>query len=153
MYFKIDDPIVKRSGRVPEEEIEQAIMRQLRMKGLLLADVRLIKEMDNAIEGPSSIIPASLNKGDVLGKNTSAASLEQFRLLREHVRRLLKELCEEIMKGNASIRPYKKKGVTSCMYCGFSAVCQFDSAMKENSFRLLYDRDSKEVWRLMGEKS
>lgn len=149
LYFRIDDPIVKKSGRVSEAEIEQAIMRQLKMKGLLLADVRLIREMDNAIEGSSLIIPATINKGDVLGKNTSAASPEQFKLLRNHVRRLLKGLCEEVMRGNVSIRPYKKKGITSCMYCSFSAVCQFDTAMKENAFRLLYDKNNDEVWNLL----
>ncbi len=153
LYFRIDDPVIKKGGRISEEEVEQAIMRQLKMKGLLLADVRLIKEMDNAIEGSSMIIPAAINKGDVLGKNTSAASPEQFKLLRNHVRRLLKGLCEEVMKGNVSIRPYKKKGVTSCMYCSFSSICQFDAAMKENTFRLLHDRDSEEVWELISADS
>jgi len=65
-----------------EEEIEKAIMKQLRMKGLLLADVKLIREMDKDIEGSSMIIPATVNKDGSLGKNTSAATMEQFKLLR-----------------------------------------------------------------------
>lgn len=149
LYFKIDDPIVKGNGKITEEEIEKAIMKQLRMRGLLLADVKLIREMDNTIEGASLIIPATINKGEVLGKNTSAATMEQFKLLRKYVRKLLKDLCGEMMKGNVSIKPYKKKGTTSCKYCSFSPVCQFDTAMKENSFKLLYDKDNDEVWSLM----
>ena len=109
LYFRIDDPIIKGNSKITEEEIEQAIMKQLKMKGLLLADVKLIREMDNTIDGTSLIIPARINKGDVLGKS-SAASLEQFNMLRKYVRKLLKGLCEEIMKGNVSIKPYKKKG-------------------------------------------
>jgi ATP-dependent helicase/nuclease subunit B len=66
------------------------------------------------------------------------------------VRKLLKDMCSEIMKGNVSIKPYKKKGSTSCNYCSFTPVCQFDTAMKENSYKLLYDKDNEEVWRLMG---
>jgi ATP-dependent helicase/nuclease subunit B len=77
--------------------------------------------------------------------------MEQFKLLRKYVRRLLKNLCEEIMKGNVSIRPYKKKGTTSCKYCSFLSVCQFDTAMKENSFKLLYDKKDDEVWSLMAQ--
>ncbi|KJS01592.1 MAG: ATP-dependent helicase [Peptococcaceae bacterium BRH_c4a] len=150
LYFRIDDPIVKGNGKITGEEIEQAIMRQLKMKGLLLADVKLIREMDHTIEGASLIIPARINKGDVLGKS-SAASPEQFKLLRKYVRKLLKKLCEEIMKGNVSIKPYKKKEITSCQYCGFSAVCQFDTAREENTFKLFYDREDAEVWSLMGE--
>lgn len=149
LYFKIDDPIVKGNGKMAEEEIEKAIMKQLKMRGLLLADVKLIREMDNSIEGASMIIPATINKGEVLGKNTSAATMEQFKLLRKYVRKLLKDLCGEMMKGNVSIKPYKKKGTTSCKYCSFSPVCQFDTAMKENSFKLLYDKDNDEVWSLM----
>jgi len=149
LYFKIDDPIIRTSGKMTEEEIEKAIMKQLRMRGLLLADVKLIRAMDNSIEGASLIVPATLNKGDVLGKNTSAATLEQFKLLRKYVRKLLKDLCGEIMKGNVPIKPYKKKGSTSCKYCSFSSVCQFDTAMKENSFKLLYDKDNEEIWKLM----
>jgi len=71
-----------------EEEIEKAIMKQLRMKGLLLADVKLIREMDKDIEGSSMIIPATVNKDGSLGKNTSAATMEQFKLLRKYVRKL-----------------------------------------------------------------
>jgi len=149
LYFKVDDPIVKGNGRITEEEVELAIMKQLKMRGLLLADVKLIREMDNTIEGASLIIPATINKGDVLGKNTSAATLEQFKLLRKYVRNLLKDLGKEIMKGNVTIKPYKKKGTTSCTYCSFLPVCQFDTTMKENSYRLLYDKNNDEVWGLM----
>lgn len=150
LYFRIDDPIVKGNGKFSEAEIEQAIMKQLKMKGLLLADVKLIKEMDNTIEGASLIIPARINKGDVLGQS-SAASLEQLKMLRKYVRKLLKGLCGEIMKGNVAIKPYKKQGTTSCKYCGFSAVCQFDTARAENSFKPLYDREDEEVWGLVAE--
>ncbi|MGI6684081.1 MAG: helicase-exonuclease AddAB subunit AddB [Bacillota bacterium] len=149
LYFRIDDPIIRKKGKVSEEEIEKAIMRQLRMKGLLLADVRLIREMDRTIEGDSLIIPAGINKGDVLSKRSSAASLDQFRLLRKYVRRLLKNLCQEMLAGNVSIKPYQKKNITSCTYCRFSPVCQFDSGRKENRFRVLYDKKDDEVWSLM----
>jgi len=150
LYFKVDDPIVKSTAKITQEEIELAIMKQLKMRGLLLADVKLIREMDNTIEGASLIIPATINKGDVLGKNSSVATIDQFKLLSKYVRKLLKDLCSEIMKGNVSIKPYKKKGSTSCNYCSFMPVCQFDTSMKENSYKLLYDKDNEEVWRLMG---
>lgn len=148
LYFKIDDPIIKGNSNITTEEIEQAIMKQLKMKGLLLADVKLVREMDNTIDGTSLIIPARINKGDVLGKS-SAASLEQFEMLRKYVRKLLKGLCSEIIKGNVSIKPYKKKGDTACKFCSYSAVCQFDTAMRENTFRQLYDREDEEVWNLI----
>jgi len=152
LYFKVDDPIIKEKGKITEEKIEQAIIKQLKMRGLLLADVKLIRAMDNNIEGTSSIIPAAIIKGDVLGKNSSVATMVQFEMLRKYVRKLLKDLCNEIMKGNVSIKPYKKKGSTSCKYCSFLSVCQFDISMKNNSFKLLYDKNNEEVWSLIGEE-
>ncbi len=151
LYFRIDDPIIRGNGKLSEAEIEQAIMKQLRMKGLLLADVKLIKEMDNSIEGASLIIPARINKGDALGKS-SAASLEQLKLLRTYVRKLLKGLCGEIMKGNVAIKPYRKQSATSCTYCNFGAVCQFDTVRQENRFKPLYDREDDEIWDLIAEE-
>ena len=53
------------------------------------------------------------------------------------------------MKGNVSIKPYKKKKDTSCKYCGFLPVCQFDNSLEENSFRYLQDIDSKSVWSII----
>jgi len=150
LYFHLDDPIIKGKGKSTEQEIELAIMKQLKMKGLLLADVKVIRDMDNTIEGSSLIIPARINKGDVLGKS-SVASSDQFTVLKDYVQRLLGELCSEIINGNVAIRPYKKKNNSSCDYCNFSAVCQFDSRLKENNFRLLNDQIEEDIWSLMSE--
>lgn len=151
LYFRIDDPLIRKNSRISEEDIEVAIMKQLKMKGLLLADVKLIKDMDNSIQGSSAIIPAILNKDDVLGKASKVASLTQFKMLQTYIRRLLKDVCEEIMQGDVSIKPYKKKGTTSCTYCDYSAVCQFDPSLKENTFQPLYDQKDEEVWKLIAE--
>lgn len=152
LYFKIDDPIIKSNARLSEEEAEKALRKQLRMKGLLLADVRLIKEMDHSINGASTIIPATLNKGDVLGKNTSAATKEQFAGLKRYMKKLLTSICTEIMRGNVSISPYRKNRMTPCDYCGFRAICQFDAAMPDNRYRILQDISDDDVWNRIGQE-
>lgn len=150
LYFRIDDPIVKGNSRISEEDIEKAIMKQLKMRGLLLADVRLIREMDNQIEGNSLIIPARINKGDVLGKS-SAASIEQFQTLRKYVVRLIQGIAEEMFKGDVSIKPYKNKRTTPCSYCSYSAICQFDPMLRDNKYRVINDKDDEEIWKRMSE--
>ncbi|MGE5632125.1 MAG: helicase-exonuclease AddAB subunit AddB [Caulobacteraceae bacterium] len=150
LYFKVDDPIVMGGRGVSEEEIEKTIMKELKMKGLLIADVRLIKEMDNSISGDSMIIPARINKDDTLGRS-SAATMEQFGLIRKHVRNLLQKLGEEMLRGNISISPYKRKRITACTYCSYLPVCQFDTSINGNKFRNLYDKKDDEIWGLLGE--
>lgn len=149
LYFKIDDPIIRADGKKSEEEIEKAIMKKLRMKGLLLADVKLIKGMDKTIDGSSLIIPAAINKENGLGKSSKVLSLSQFNMLRLYLRKLLKKLGEEIIGGNAAISPYKKKRLTACKYCSYQAVCRFDPALKENSFRLLTDLKNEDFWNMI----
>lgn len=152
LYFKVDDPVIKAGRMASEEEVEKALMKQLKMKGLLLADVKLIKDMDRQIDGNSLIIPARINKGDVLGKS-SAATVEQFEFLRKYVRKLLTRIGEEMLKGSVSIRPYKKKGKTSCTYCSYTSVCQFDPAFRDNTYRVLNDLKDEEVWAALRSES
>jgi len=148
LYFRLDDPIIKGDRLNTREDIEKAIMKQLRMKGLLLADVRLVREMDRQIDGDSLIIPARLNKGDILGRS-SAATEEQFGVLRKHVRKTLMNIGEEILRGNVKISPYKKRTVTACTYCSYTSVCQFDPAVADNNYRFLPDIKDEDVWSYM----
>ena len=152
LYFKLDDPIVLGGRGASLEEIERTIMKELKMKGLLLADVRLIREMDTSIDGDSLIIPARVNKGGDLGRS-SAATAEQFEIVKLHVRKLLYSLGEEMLKGNISISPYRRKRMTACSYCGYMSICQFDTKLTGNNYRNLYDKKDDEVWGLMGGKT
>lgn len=147
LYFKLDDPMVKGSRQTDVDIIEKEIMKQLKMKGLVLANVELIKNMDELIDGHSEIIPASINKKDqTLGARSSAASLEQFRLLRRHIRSLLGKLGDEMLKGNIDISPYKKKKNTPCSFCSYLSICQFDTRVEGNKYRNLPEKKDSEVW-------
>ena len=149
LYFRIDDPIVNDEGGMTEEEIERAVMKKLRMNGLLLADAEIIKEMDREIDGSSLIIPARINKGGVLGKS-SAASAEQFELLYRHVRDLLAKTAGQMLEGEVSIAPYKKKRFTPCSYCEYSAVCQFDTGFADNRYRVFENIEDGRIWSFIG---
>jgi len=149
-YFKLDDPLIRFDGNSDKEAIEKAIMKELKMKGLLLADVKLVKAMDKQIDGDSLIIPARINKGDVLGRS-SAATLEQFEMLRRHVRRLLVKIGTEIVRGNVSVRPYRRKKDTACKYCSYMPVCQFDPSSGLNSYRFLRDIDDENIWDILSD--
>jgi ATP-dependent helicase/nuclease subunit B len=150
LYFKIDDPIIRvgDGDGINEQEIEKEIMKRLKMRGLLLADADLIKEMDRQIDGDSLIIPARINKNGELGRS-SAATEEQFEILQKHVENLLVKLGTEIIRGNIAIRPYKKNKEASCTYCRYSAVCHFDPQLKDNRHRVLNDMNDEQAWEML----
>lgn len=150
LYFRVDDPMVSSQGELTQKDIEDKILRDLKMRGLLLKDIKIIKEMDNELEnGYSAVIPAQIVKGTEIGEKTSGATLEQFELLRKYVRKIVVDLCEDMLKGNISIKPYKKKSNTPCSYCNFAAICQFDTSIADNKYKYLNDKKNDEVWDLM----
>lgn len=148
LYFRLDDPLIRCDRDSTDEDIERAIMKELRMKGLILADVRLVREMDKQIDGDSLIIPARINRDGALGRS-SAATKEQFEILRGYVRKTLALIGSGIMDGNVTISPYKKKTMSACTYCSFSPVCQFDTSVRDNRYRFISDIKEDELWRLM----
>lgn len=153
LYFKLDDPIVKIEDEEDEEKIEKTILKELKMRGLLLKDAKIIKAMDNSITdnrgGNSLIIPAQIIGDNEVGNNTSGATIEEFELLRRYVRKIVSNLCEDMLKGDISISPYKKEKNTPCQNCSFQSICQFDASIKENKYKYLNDKKADEVWELM----
>jgi len=143
-YFKIDDPMIKTTEKAVEE-VEKEINKKLKMKGLVLKDVNIIKKMDEEISRSSNIIPAGLTKDDEVSKSSSALPEEDFKALLNHVRGLIKEIGEEMLKGNVKIEPFKKGGDTSCKYCTYTAICQFDSSFHENQYKNIKELKSDEV--------
>jgi ATP-dependent helicase/nuclease subunit B len=152
LYFKLDDPMIRGSRETDTDKIEKEIMKQLKMKGLVLSNIELIKNMDEQIDGDSDIIPARINKDQTLGRS-SAASIEQFEQLRRHVKSLLTKLGEEIIDGSISISPYKKNKAIPCSYCNYMSICQFDTRLKENKYRNLQDKKDNEVWEVLDSSS
>lgn len=147
LYFKLQDPIIKAKGYLSDEEIEKRIAASLKMRGLLLDDVEIIKEMDRDIEGSSLIVPVMVKKdGSISKSKSSVATLEQFESLREFVRGTIVNICEEILEGNISINPYKNNKKTPCEYCLYSAICQFDTSMRGNCYRFIKDISDQEFW-------
>ncbi|MFX0549425.1 PD-(D/E)XK nuclease family protein [Hathewaya histolytica] len=149
LYFKIDNPIIKNKNNLSDEDIEKEIMKVLKMKGLIIADTKIIKEMDREIEGASLILPVGLKKDGDFTKTSHVATKEQFDLLREHVKAKLLKACEDMIEGNITIKPCKMGKTTTCDYCDYSSICTFDLSMKDNQYEILNEKKDEEVWHLL----
>lgn len=149
LYFKIDDPIIKTNENKEDESIKEEILKKLKMKGLVLKDSNVIKKMDNTLpdgeKGTSLVVPASINKDGTISKTTSGVNQEEFDILRKYVKQTIKELSEDMLDGDISISPYKTKESSSCDFCSFSSICQFDSTFKDNSYRIINKKSQDEI--------
>ncbi len=153
LYNRIDNPIVKSNEDQKDAVITEEILKKLRMSGLVVKNPDIIGEMDLSLkEGErktSLVIPASFDKNGNVGRYTKGVTDSEFDILREYVKYEVKELCERMVGGDISILPCKNKNGTSCDFCSYSVICQFDSTIKGNQYTILNDKSDEEVIKLM----
>ena len=145
LYFSLLEQMIKADKKISEEQIEEELRKNFKMKGLILADVKVIKMQDKNLEtGTSKLIPATITKsGEISEGKTNGVSKEEFKILQDYIYKTIKEIAKEILKGNINIRPYNKKGKTPCEYCSYKAICGFNPRMCGNNYNYI-DRKSKD---------
>lgn len=149
LYFRIDDPIIKSKKQLSEEEIKENILKELKMSGLLLKNIDVVKAMDNDMETYSLIIPASIKKDGDFSSNSSVVTEDQFNILRKYVNDKMAELCEEMLSGDIKITPCKNNNTPYCNYCDYSSVCQFDTSIENNKYKIILKKNNNEAWKLI----
>ncbi|MGU8571355.1 helicase-exonuclease AddAB subunit AddB [Clostridium perfringens] len=154
LYFRIDDPILKSKGDLTEEEIKSEVLKELKLEGLLLDDVKVVKAMDNTLEPGthSLIIPANMKKAGDLGKNKALITMEQFELLRKYVNEKMVEICQNMIEGKIDIEPCKENKNIVCDYCNYSHICQFDSSLEDNRYKVIPKKKEEDIWKSINEK-
>ncbi|XZM80166.1 helicase-exonuclease AddAB subunit AddB [Clostridium perfringens] len=154
LYFRIDDPILKSKGDLTEEEIKSEVLKELKLEGLLLDDVKVVKAMDTTLEPGthSLIIPANMKKAGDLGKNKALITMEQFELLRKYVNEKMVEICQNMIEGKIDIEPCKENKNIVCDYCNYSHICQFDSSLEDNRYKVIPKKKDEEIWKSINEK-
>lgn len=144
LYFNLTNPTIGTDKNLTDEEVEEKIRQEFKMKGLILADVNIIKKMDTNIEnepkGISKIIPATIKKdGEISDRGTSAVTKEQFNYLQKYMEKIIKQISEEILQGNIEVKPYYNASTkkTPCEYCKYKSICRFDENTKNNEYKYI----------------
>ena len=145
LYLKLDDPIMKTKKNISKEEIEEEINKKLRMKGVILSDARLIKAMDTNMINESSVLDLSVKKDGTFTSKVPVATKEQFTELRNHMKKILKQMGDEILNGNIKNEPVKKKSKSACEFCDYKLICRFDKELG-NKFKIINDLKNDQVF-------
>lgn len=153
LYFGLLEQMIKADKKITEEEIEEKMRKDFKMKGLILADVKVIKMQDNKIQsGTSNIIPAGITKdGNINQKNTNGVNSEDFKVLQKYIPVIIKQIAKEMLSGNIELKPYNKKGRTPCEYCEYKSICGFDTKFKENKYNYIDNLSNDEIIKKMKE--
>lgn len=146
-YFSLLEQMIKADKKVSEEEIEDMIRKNFKMKGLIVADVKIIKMNDNTLEsGSSKMVPAAITKaGTVRHDWTNGVEKEEFKILQDYIYKTIKDIAKEILKGRIDLKPYNKAGKTPCEYCEYKAICGFNPRMKDNKYNYIDQKTKDEI--------
>ena len=134
-YFPMKDPVIASESYLSQENIEDAMLKELALEGVCNADSTVIGYMDRECVTKSKILPISYNKDGSLSKTSKAVTTEQFEQLETFVREKTAKLGAEIMEGKIQVNPYANGQKTACDYCAYKGICGFSP--KESSYRKL----------------
>jgi len=124
------------------------LKKKFKMNGIILADVKVVKMMDKKLKsGASNLIPEYIDKEGNLSKKSNAVTKEQFEDLQKYTAKIIKEISQEILSGDISLKPYyniktKKK---PCDYCEYKSICQFDAGQNGNNYNYISKMEKDEI--------
>ncbi len=136
-YFNIDDPFID-GDNSSNDLYEDEIFKELSLKGYVLEDMNIIKNIDSDIDNAksSSVIPVSFKSDNTLTKASKVLNDSEYMLVLDKVDNIAGELSNKILDGIIDINPYRKDAnKTPCNYCDYKTVCQFDSSIDGNKYR------------------
>lgn len=147
LYFSLLEQMIKADKKITEEEIEDEIRKNFKMKGLILADVKVIKMHDkNLNSGSSKLIPAAItSSGTVNEKWTNGVNKEEFKILQDYIYKTIKDISKEILKGKIDLKPYNKNGKTPCRYCNYNSICCFDVKNCNNTYNYIDKKQKDDI--------
>ena len=151
LYFNMINSIVKSNKNLSDEEIEKEIKKKFKMKGLIVADIDIIKMMDGKIENGSysDYLPIYLDKqGNISKSKSSVLEKDKFEKLQKYIKRLIKDISKEILKGKIDIKPFYLNKKSPCDYCEYKSICNFDTHIPGNSYNYI---NSKKVNKILDE--
>lgn len=138
LYFHVHNPVIKSdSGKLTPEEAAQRMLKEFKMKGLILNEEEAVDLTDLTMgdSADSDIAPLKRNKNGSLAKKSKVIDREHLEAGRRFIETQIKQASSAILSGDISINPYRRSNQTPCTFCSFRSLCQFDPALPTNSYR------------------
>ena len=153
-YFSFQDPVAEVTRQMTTEQIEDVIVSEMKMKGLVNGRSDVVERLDQSLtqQGASLVVPVTRNKtpGE-LRSSQSVVTDRQFDLLRGYARDRMRRIADAILSGQILPKPSRKDpGTSACTWCPYRDVCRFDPRAKDMAYRDREKRSSQENWEIIG---
>lgn len=147
LYCFLKMPYLTSKQKLSDEEIRKKVEKEMRMPGWVLADVDIIRKIDDS----SHFITVNFNKDNTIAKSSKRylKTMEEFELLMQYIELTLKDAGKRILQGETRIYPYKIEDNTACQYCPYLAVCRFDTHVSGYDYREINKLDDTEIMQML----
>lgn len=146
-YYNMKDPII---DGTKSRDLQSELLKRMKMSGLVNQEKELLAHLEKS-EKPISI-PISFTKNGEPSKTSSAVNTNQFLEIGDYVKDSMVRMGNEILDGNIAISPCKHARRSSCDYCEYLDICDFDTKLTENNYRNFADLDKERILALIHEK-
>ena len=125
LYFNLSDKLINLKDYTKnEEEIKKEFIKKLRMNGIFLKNIEILKSMDKYVEDTSNkLIDITPNR---MSNSKKVLEDEEFLELCEESKKILKSIGNEMIKGVVKIEKCNKE---ACKFCDFSSICRKESSL------------------------
>lgn len=145
LYYHVFDPMVKEESEVAPETINQKLLKELRMTGIVSDDDRVIDLLDSQFSGQSLIVPVERKKDGSFSANSSVISKENYETVSAYVNKKIQEFGKEILDGTITVNPCRQGTGTACTFCSYKGVCSFDERIPGYLTRILDSPPEEEI--------
>ena len=146
LYFSLMEQMIDTDKNMELEQIEERIRKSFKMKGLILADIKVVKLHDKNLEnGYSNIVPAYISKSGLSEGKSSCVTKEQFKDLQDYMYIVIKQISNEILSGNIDLKPFYKNKKTPCSYCDYKSICNFNNGACLNKYNFIDEKSKQEI--------
>lgn len=153
LYYHVSDPLIREEGEMTPEEVNQAILRELRATGIVSEDEKVIELLDKNFTGRSAVVPVERKKDGGLSARSSTIGRQDYEVVSQFVNHKIREFGRKILAGNIEVNPCEQGGKTSCTYCAYQGVCGFEEKVAGYHMRALLQLPEDELLRRMKEET
>lgn len=152
LYYHIDDPAVESPVELTEEEIEEQIAGQLRMRGVVSSEPGIVERLDEGTWSKSDVIPVERKKDGTFSARSSVLSGEELKTVSDYVSQKVAGIGREILDGKISLNPYEMGSEEACTWCDYKRVCGFETSLPGCEKRRLDGMGNEEALERMREE-
>lgn len=135
LYMPATVPVISSQTELSDDKINSEIDKELKMNGLLLDDVDVIRGMDKSEAG--KYIPVKI-KLDTPVSERSIANLEQFGKIFKKLEHTVASMGKDLYQGRIQASP-AKGAHDACEYCPYDSVCAYRMSNPINTFDITND--------------